>query len=258
MPTATTEIIAELDRLLEPARFDDYGPNGLQVPGASEVSTIATGVSAHLELFERAVVERAQLLLVHHGIFWGSPIGPIDAQLKDRLKVLFDADLGLAAYHLPLDAHPKLGNNALIARALGADARASELEPFALHHGEPIGFVATFDGDGIAATDLFTRAREITAREPLVFDAGPPVVRRVAIVSGGGSDYLADAAAAGADALLTGEVAERDMAQAREHGLHLIAAGHYATETFGVNALGEHLAERFGLRHVFIDVPNPV
>jgi dinuclear metal center YbgI/SA1388 family protein len=254
----TTEILAELDRLLEPSRFDDYGPNGLQVPGASEVSTIATGVSAHLELFELAAAEQAQLLLVHHGIFWGSPIGPIDAQLKRRLQVLFDADLALAAYHLPLDAHPTLGNNALLARALGAGADESELEPFALHHGESIGFVATFGGNGIAATDLFTRTHERTAREPLIFDAGPAIVRRLAIVSGGGSDYLADAAAAGADALLTGEVAERDMAQAREHGLHLIAAGHYATETFGVKALGEHLAERFGIRHVFIDVPNPV
>jgi dinuclear metal center YbgI/SA1388 family protein len=274
MPAPTSTIIAELDRLLEPARFDDYGPNGLQVPGASEVTTVATGVSAHLELFERAAAEDAQLLLVHHGIFWGSQVGPIDAQLKRRLEVLFDADLALAAYHLPLDAHPTLGNNALLARELGA----SEIEPFALHHGEPIGFIATLgkdngsddgdragepgnsatDAEGIPAADLFTRAHEITAREPLVFDAGPPIVRRLAIVSGGGSDYLADAAAAGADALLTGEVAERDMAQAREHGLHLIAAGHYATETFGVRALGEHLAERFGLRHVFIDVPNPV
>jgi dinuclear metal center YbgI/SA1388 family protein len=256
MPTATTEILAELDRLLDPSRFDDYGPNGLQVPGASEVTTVATGVSAQLELFELAAAEHAQLLLVHHGIFWGSPIGPLDAQLKRRLEALFDADIALAAYHLPLDAHPELGNNALLARALGAGE--DELEPFALHHGEPIGFVATFDGSGIAATDLFARAREATQREPLVFDAGPAIVRRVAIVSGGGSDYIADAAAAGADALLTGEPSERDMAQAREHGLHLIAAGHYATETFGVKALGEHLAVRFGVKHVFIDVPNPV
>jgi dinuclear metal center YbgI/SA1388 family protein len=266
MPVATSEILAELDRLLEPSRFDDYGPNGLQVPGATEVTTVATGVSAHLELFELAAAEHAQLLLVHHGIFWGSPIGPLDAQLKRRLEVLFDAGLALAAYHLPLDAHPTLGNNALLAEALGT----SEIEPFALHHGQPIGFIATLGADGngaginetddagISATDLFTRAREITGREPLVYDAGPPTVRRLAIVSGGGADYLADAAAAGADALLTGEVAERDMAQAREHGVHLIAAGHYATETFGVKALGNHLAERFGVRHVFIDVPNPV
>jgi dinuclear metal center YbgI/SA1388 family protein len=270
---AAAEIIAELDRVLEPQRFDDYGPNGLQVPGAGEVTTLATGVSANVELFELAVAEQAQLLLVHHGLFWGSGPGPIDATMKRRLKLLFDANLGLAAYHLPLDAHPQYGNNALIARALGA----THLEPFALHHGEPIGFLATLadagganPGDtnpgegapapeqGVPATDVFTRVRELTARDPLVFDAGPARIRKIAIVSGAGSDYLADAAAAGADALLTGEPAERVMAAAREAGLHFIAAGHYATETFGVNALGEHLAERFGIRHVFLDVPNPI
>jgi dinuclear metal center YbgI/SA1388 family protein len=272
---AAAEIVAELDRILEPQRFDDYGPNGLQVPGASEVTTLATGVSANVELFEKAVAEQAQLLLVHHGLFWGSGPGPIDATMKRRLKLLFDANIGLVAYHLPLDAHVQYGNNALIARALGA----TTLEPFALHHGEPIGFLATLaDADGvnpgdgspaaeqdalaaehgIPADTLFTRVRELTTRDLLVFDAGPPRIRKIAIVSGAGSDYLADAAAAGADALLTGEPAERVMAAAREAKLHFIAAGHYATETFGVNALGEHLAERFGIRHVFLDVPNPI
>jgi dinuclear metal center YbgI/SA1388 family protein len=249
-----SDIVHELDRLLEPSRFQDYGPNGLQVPGAAQVATVATGVSANLELFERAVAERAQLLLVHHGIFWGSANGPIDAQLKRRLQVLFDADVGLAAYHLPLDAHATLGNNALLARELGA----VRIEPFALHRGEPIGFVAQLDDDGIAPSALFARVREIVGREPLVFDAGPARVRRIAVVSGAGSDYIADAAAAGADALLTGEPTERVMAQARELGVHFIAAGHYATETLGVKALGEHVAQRFGLRHVFLDVPNPI
>ncbi len=202
---AAAEIIAELDRILEPQRFDDYGPNGLQVPGASEVATLATGVSANVELFEQAVAEQAQLLLVHHGLFWGSGTGPIDAAMKRRLKLLFDANIGLAAYHLPLDAHPQFGNNALLARALGA----THLEPFALHHGEPIGFLATLadaddanpgdgrPGNGIPATDLFTRVRELTARDPLVFDAGPARIRKIAIVSGAGSDYLADAASSG-------------------------------------------------------------
>jgi dinuclear metal center YbgI/SA1388 family protein len=254
MPASVTDILAEADRLLEPQRFEDYGPNGLQVPGPDEVSTIATGVSAHAELFELAAGERAGLLLVHHGLFWGSGAGPIDAVLKRRLQILFDADMALAAYHLPLDAHPQLGNNALLARALEAESYV----PFARHQGEPIGVLARLPGDGLAPGELFERVRAITSREPLVFDAGPDVVRSVAIVSGAGADYLAEAQAAGADALLTGEVAERTMAQAREHGLHLIAAGHYATETLGVKRLGEHLAERFGLRHVFLDVPNPV
>ncbi len=254
MPTPTTTLLAELDALLGPARFGDYGPNGLQVPGASEVETVATGVSAHLELFERAAAERAQLLVVHHGLFWGSGAGPIDAQLKRRLEVLFEADIALAAYHLPLDAHPQLGNNALLARALGAEA----IEPFALHRGEPIGFVAQLAGEGIASEELVARVHEVTEREPLVFEAGPARVRRVAIVSGGGSDYLADAVAAGADAFVTGEPTERVMAQARELRIHYVAAGHYATETLGVRALGEHLAQRFGVRHVFVDVPNPI
>jgi dinuclear metal center YbgI/SA1388 family protein len=260
VPAPAAAILADLDALLEPARFDDYGPNGLQVPGAAQIDTVATGVSANLELFERAAAEKAQLLIVHHGLFWGTSPGPIDAALKRRLKILFDADIGLAAYHLPLDAHPELGNNALIAKALGAES----LEPFALHHGEPIGFIATLPGGsagengGTPAHDLFTRVRELTARDPLVFDAGPANIRRLAIVSGGGADYIADAIAAGADALLTGEPVERVMSMAREAGIHFIAAGHYATETFGVKALGQHVAQRFGVRHVFLDVPNPI
>jgi dinuclear metal center YbgI/SA1388 family protein len=258
VPAATHDILEDLDALLEPARFEDYGPNGLQVPGAPQVETVATGVSANLELFERAAAEKAQLLIVHHGLFWGTGPGPIDVALKRRLKILFDADIGLAAYHLPLDAHPELGNNALIGKALGAES----LEPFALHHGEPIGFIATLSGgsasEGTPAQDLFARVRELTARDPLVFDAGPPTIRRLAIVSGGGADYIADAIAAGADALLTGEPVERVMSTAREAGIHFIAAGHYATETFGVKALGEHIATHFGVRHVFLDVPNPI
>jgi dinuclear metal center YbgI/SA1388 family protein len=250
----TTEIIAELDTLLDPARFEDYGPNGLQVPGPVDVETVATGVSANLQLFELAAAEHAQLLLVHHGLFWGSGAGPIDGAMKRRLQALFEADMALAAYHLPLDAHAQLGNNALLARELGAERH----EPFALHRGQPIGVLAQLPDDGIDAAELFARVHAATAREPLVFDAGPQRVRRVAIVSGAGSDYLADAAAAGADALITGEPAERAMATAREAGLHFVAAGHYATETFGVRALGEHLAARFGVRHVFLDVPNPI
>jgi dinuclear metal center YbgI/SA1388 family protein len=257
MPTPTAEILVHLDELLEPGRFEDYCPNGLQVPGPSEVQTIATGVSAGAELFELATAEQADFLIVHHGLFWGKSAGAIDAQLKRRLQLLFDADMALAAYHLPLDAHPTLGNNALIAQALGAER--SEERRFALHQGEPIGCLACFPGEGIPERELIERVRAATGgREPLVLDAGPSRIRTLAIVSGAGTDYLADAAAAGADALLTGEPAERAMAQARELDVRLIAAGHYATETFGVGALGEHLAERYGLRHVFLDVPNPV
>lgn len=253
MPCQLQDAIAELNTLLQPARFRDYCPNGLQVPGRTDVTRLATGVSAGAELFERAIAERADLLLVHHGLFWGSTSAPIDARMKQRLKLLFDADMSLAAYHLPLDAHPQVGNNALIARALGATA----LEPFALHDGEPIGFLARLP-DAIEASALFARVAELTARTPLTFDAGPERVRSIAIVSGGGANYLPDAIAAGADALLTGEPTERVMSEAQEARIHFIAAGHYATETFGVRRLGEHLSERFDLEHVFIDVPNPI
>lgn len=254
MPARLEDVVQELDRLLEPARFADYGPNGLQVPGCEEVATIATGVSAQLELFERARIEGAELVLVHHGIFWGAGPGPIDHSLARRLRVLFAADISLLAYHLPLDAHPEVGNNVLLAGALGA----KRLAPFALHRGEPIGCLAQFPGDGLPISELLARVQRVTARQPLVFDSGPPLVRRLGIVTGAGADHLEDAIAAGADAFLTGEPAERVLAQAREGGVHFIAAGHYATETFGVRRLGEHLSERFGVRHIFLDIPNPV
>ena len=252
--TALIDIVKELDSLLEPERFADYCPNGLQVPGKSEVQTVATGVSAHLKLFELARAAGADLLVVHHGLFWGSGPIALDAVLKRRLALLFDSDISLVAYHLPLDAHPEMGNNALLGRALGA----RQLQPFAHHRGQPIGFIAQFDEDGVLAGDLFARTAELTEREPLIFDHGPPVVRKLAIVSGGGTEFLAEAAAAGAEAFLTGEPTERAMAEAKETSIHYIAAGHYATETFGVKRLGEHLAARFGLRHVFLEVPNPI
>jgi len=254
MPAPLAEILAEADRLLEPARFEDYCVNGLQVPGPTEIARLATGVSAHAELFEKAAAASADLLLVHHGLFWGPGVRTIDAPLKRRLQILFDADIALAAYHLPLDAHPELGNNALLAHALGAE----HLEPFGSHRGETIGFLATLDDGGVAAAELLARVAAATNREPLLLDGGPPQIRRLAIVSGAGADYAAEAAAAGAQALLTGEPAERVTATARELGIHVIAAGHHATETFGIKALGELLAGRFGLEHLFIDVPNPV
>jgi dinuclear metal center YbgI/SA1388 family protein len=248
------DIVAELDRLLEPGRFSDYCPNGLQVPGRAEVGSVATAVSGQLELFERAAAQGADLLVVHHGIFWDSQQRAIDAAAKRRLQVLFEAEMSLVAYHLPLDAHPTVGNNALLARALGAET----LEPFAAHKGQTIGFIAGLGADGTPAPALFAQTAQVTGREPLVFDFGPPDVQRLAIVSGAGADYLGEAIAAGADAFLTGEPAERVMAQARESGIHFIAAGHYATETFGVRALGEHLGASFGVSHTFIDIPNPI
>jgi dinuclear metal center YbgI/SA1388 family protein len=254
MSTPLSNIITEAIELLQPNRFRDYCPNGLQVPGRPNVTRIATGVSASVELFELAHAHQADLLLVHHGIFWGAGPLVLDAALKRRVQILFDADISLASFHLPLDAHPEIGNNALIARALGG----VELEPFAIHHDEPIGCLAHFSDPGLSANDLVHRVAELTSREPLVFDCGPQRIRKLAIVTGAGSDYFAEAISAGADAFLTGEPTERIMAQAREAEVHFIAAGHYATETFGIQRLGEHLASKFSLDHVFLDVPNPI
>jgi dinuclear metal center YbgI/SA1388 family protein len=254
-PAPVAEILAEANRLLNADDFEDYGPNGLQIPGPVRVGHLYTGVSANAELFELAAAHGPGLLLVHHGLFWGPGFTTVDPALKRRLKLLFDADLALAAYHLPLDAHPELGNNALLARALGA---SGELEPFAAYHGRTIGFLATLSSGGLPLPALTERIAALTGQAPLVQGAGPSAIARLAIVSGAGADYVTEAAAAGADALLTGETSERVMANARELGTHVIAAGHYATETFGIKALGEHLAERFGLEHAFLDVPNPV
>jgi dinuclear metal center YbgI/SA1388 family protein len=243
-----------LDELLTPAAFSDYGPNGLQVPGPDEIGTVVTGVSASAELFRRAAEIEADLVLVHHGIFWsGAPLA-LSPAAKRRLQVLFEHDIALAAYHLPLDAHPEVGNNALLAEGLGCTSR----EPFARHKGVAIGVAGRFDDDGIPAHELVDRVRELTGREPLAFLDGLQRVRTIGIVSGAGSDHLGAAIAAGHDAFLTGEPAERVMIQAREEQIHFIAAGHYATETFGVRRLGELLAERFAIRHVFVDVPNPI
>ncbi len=254
MAAPLSEILAALDRLLEPGRFDDYCVNGLQVPGPATIERLATGVSANLALFERAAAEHADLLLVHHGLFWGNGVAAIDEALGRRLRILFENDIALAAEHLPLDAHPQFGNNALLARELGGWGD----EPFALHRGQAIGFLTHLGEEGVPIDELLARVAHVTGRDPQLLGAGPEQIRRLAIVSGAGADHLQEARQAGADALLTGEVSERSPATASEAGLYLIAAGHHATETLGVRHLGEHLAERYGLAHVFIDVPNPV
>jgi dinuclear metal center YbgI/SA1388 family protein len=252
--TRLTSIIAALDERLTPRNFQDLGPNGLQVPGGDEVTKVVSGVSAQRALIERALQERAELVLVHHGLFWEFLPPGLTPVLAERLRPLFKHDVALAAYHLPLDAHPEVGNNAILAERLGCERH----EPFGTYRGQTIGRAGTFAGDGIPAAELFERVREVTARVPTVFDAGPERVRRIGIVSGAGADTLPEAIALGFDAFLTGEPREHVMADAREAGIHFIAAGHYATETFGVRALGDWLAERFGIEHSWVDIPNPV
>jgi dinuclear metal center YbgI/SA1388 family protein len=248
------EIVSFLDELLDARDFPDYGPNGLQVPGGAQVDRVVTGVSAHLELFEQAVAVGAQMVLTHHGIIWGATPQAITPQMRRRLETLFAADISLAAYHLPLDAHPEIGNNALICTELGLELA----ERLGDYKGRPIGFVGRSEA-GLPLDELRTRCTAaFGGREPLIQGTGPDVVHSVGIISGAAAPYISDAAALGLDAFLTGEPAEHSMADAHEAGLHFIAAGHYATETFGIRRLGELLAERFAVEHRFIAVPNPV
>jgi dinuclear metal center YbgI/SA1388 family protein len=246
------EIVGWLDELLDPGSFEDLGPNGLQVPGAERVERVVTGVSAQLELFERAAELDAQLVLCHHGLFWDFHPRTIGSAMKRRLRTLFAADLSLAAYHLPLDAHPEVGNNALICVDLGMERG----EPFGSYRGRSIGFVAR-SAEGVPFAELRERCARAFGQEPFVWDAGPEVVHALGVVSGAAASSLQDAIALGLDGMLTGEPAEHVMADAREAGVHFIAGGHYATETFGVRRLGDMLAQRFGVEHHFVDVPNP-
>jgi len=242
------EILEYAAELLDLDSFRDYGPQGMQVAGADEVSKIACAVSSSLELFQRAAVAEAQLVLVHHGLFWDSEPRVVDLRIRRRLEALFAADLTLAAYHLALDAHPEVGNNALLARELGVAGD----EPFV-----GIGRAGRLSAPEELATFL-DRVKERIALEPLVFAEGPDPVERVAIVSGSGGRYLSDAAAAGYDLLLTGEPEEPSLHLARELGITFVAAGHYATERLGVQALAARLADQFELEWEFVELPNPV
>jgi dinuclear metal center YbgI/SA1388 family protein len=247
------EIIAFLDELLGAREFPDYGPNGLQVPGADEVQLVVTGVSAHRELFERAAADGAELVIAHHGLFWDFHPRVVSRAMKERLRILFDADISLAGYHLPLDAHPEVGNNALICAELGLELS----EPFGEHRGRKVGFVGR-SAEGVPFAELQDRCARLFGQEPFVWTTGPATVRSVGIISGGAASSFGEAIALGLDAFLTGEPAEHVMADARENAVHFIAAGHYATETLGVRRLGELVAERFGVEHRFIDAPNPI
>jgi dinuclear metal center YbgI/SA1388 family protein len=242
------EILEYAAELLDLDAHPDYGPMGMQVLGAEEVRRIACGVSASLALFQRAAELEAQLLVVHHGLLWNSDSRRIDAPMRKRLQALFDADLTLAAYHLALDAHPEIGNNVLVAKQLGIEPK----EQFA-----GIGFGGPLRPP-TKAQRFVRRVSEKLCREPLVFPHGPDTIRRAAVVTGRGGRHLAEAAAAGYDLFLTGEAEEPALHLARELGVHYVAAGHYATERLGVQALAKKLAERFGIEADYIELGNPV
>jgi len=241
------EIVRHANELLEIERFPEFAPQGLQVVGSEDVTTIACGVSCSRELFERAVELGAELVLVHHGLFWRNEPLVVDARLRGRLEALFRGNASLAAYHLALDAHPTLGNNAQLAARLGA----MPIGPFG-----GVGRGCTIEPLGLDA--FAAKVEEVLGRPPLVLRGGDREIRRLAVSTGAAGHDLVQAAHEGYDALLTGEPEEPSAATAHELDIHLIAAGHHASEQFGVQALAAHLAERFDLAWHYVDVDNPV
>jgi dinuclear metal center YbgI/SA1388 family protein len=235
--------------LLDVGRFRDYGPNGLQVEGRPEVRRIVCGVSASRALIEAALSDRADAILVHHGLFWRGQDGRVTGWLKERLALLLGADVSLFAYHLPLDAHPSLGNNAQLGARLGlaADARFGE---------QDLGFVASLARPLVL--DAFLRRIEgALGRAPLAVAGDGRALARIAWCTGGAQGYFEAAIAAGADAYLTGEISEPQAHIARESGVAFLACGHHATERYGVQALAAHVATEFGIEQRFIDIDNP-
>lgn len=251
-PSATVTrhaLLQAFDALLQPQLFKDYGPNGLQVEGKAEITRIVSGVTASRALIEAAIAARADAIFVHHGLFWRGQDGRITGWMKQRLQLLLAHDINLLAYHLPLDAHAGLGNNAQLGRVLGfaADARFGEQE---LGFAAPAAFAS---GQALADHVAQALGRAVTLVQP---DGARPI-RRVAWCTGGAQGYFESAIAAGADAFITGEISEPQAHLAREMGVGFIAAGHHATERYGAPAVAAHVAAQMGLSHQFIEIDNP-
>ena len=255
MPVHLREIVGYLDATLEIDRFQDFAPNGLQVEGAMEVDCVVTGVSASAELIGRAIERRADLIVVHHGLVWGAGLTRIAGPLARRLQLLLGNDVSLAAYHLPLDKHARLGNNAGLCDALALGANR---EPFGAVRGTLLGLAGTWSTP-LTREDAVARIAAGVGKPPFVFPYGPPVVRRVGVCSGAASDLVEAAAAVGCDLFLTGELAERSGELAKELQITLVAAGHYATEVFGPMRIADELRQRFsGLDVQFVSTPSPL
>lgn len=247
--THRNDIDHYLQGLLEVGRFKDYGPNGLQLEGKPEIHKLVSGVTASLALIDAAVTAGADAILVHHGLFWRGQDGRITGWLKQRLARLMAHDINLFAYHLPLDAHPELGNNAQLGLRLGWSASSRFGD-------QDLGCCGDLTAPHSLAS-LQAQIAQALGRPPLVVPGDGRAIRRVAWCTGGAQGYFESAIAAGADLFLTGEISEPQAHYARETGVAFIAAGHHATERYGAPAVAAHLAERFGLEHHFIDIDNP-
>jgi len=243
------EIVTYLETLLDVGRYRDYCPNGLQVEGTSEIAHIVSGVTASQALIEAAIEQGADALLVHHGYFWKGEAQSITGIKRQRIQRLLESGMNLLAYHLPLDGHAVLGNNVQLARVLGLNIEGIAGESDLLYHGC---VQQSYRGDAFAA-----HIASCLGRTPQHISADR-TIERVAWCTGGAQSYIEEAATLGVDAFITGEISEQTVHIAREMNIHFYAAGHHATERYGVQALGEHLEAEFGIKHTFIDIDNPV
>lgn len=250
--TDRTQLLQAFDTLLQPERFRDYGPNGLQVEGRAAVRKIVSGVTASRALIEAAVAAKADAIFVHHGLFWRGQDGRVTGWMKQRLALLLAHDINLYAYHLPLDAHPELGNNAQLGLRLGlrAEQRFGDQE---------LGFLgAPVQGDGFtSAGDLAAHVERALNRPVTLVHGAQSAIKKIAWCTGGAQGYFEAAIAAGADAFLTGEISEPQAHYARECGVAYLACGHHATERYGAPAVAAHVAAQLGLAHEFIEIDNP-
>ena len=249
MSTSRHTLLNSFNELLQPERFKDYGPNGLQVEGKENISRIVSGVTASRALIEAAITQKADAIFVHHGLFWRGMDGRITGWMKQRIQLLLAHDINLFAYHLPLDAHPEFGNNAQLGRVLGVqpDQRFGE---------QDLGFAGAADfanANALAQHVQTALGRQVTLADP----GNGREIRRVAWCTGGAQGYFESAIAAGADAFITGEISEPQAHLARETGVAFIAAGHHATERYGAPAAAAHVAAQLGLEHVFVEIDNP-
>jgi dinuclear metal center YbgI/SA1388 family protein len=250
--TSRQDLLAAFDTLLQPARFQDYGSNGLQVEGRADVTKIVSGVTASRALIEAAIAAKADAIFVHHGLFWRGQSGCVTGWMKQRLALLLAHDISLFAYHLPLDAHPDLGNNAQLGLKLGLQATARFGE-------QDLGFIgARADGGSFKnATDLAKHLEKVLNRPVAQVEHAPAAIKKIAWCTGGAQGYFEAAIAAGADAFITGEISEPQAHYAREMGVAFLACGHHASERYGAPAVAGHVAAQLGLAHEFIDIDNP-
>lgn len=252
--TKRSDIVEYCEELLEVGKFRDYCPNGLQVEGNPEINKMVSGVTACRALIEAAIEQEADTVLVHHGYFWKGEEPRITGMKRERIRLLLDNNINLLAYHLPLDAHPEFGNNAQLGAQLGLVHEGG----FGGNGGPDIGMFGRLSS-AMSGKDFARHLTKVLGREPLYIEGTDKPVERVAWCTGGAQGYIEQAAAiSGIDTYITGEVSEHTVHVARELGLHFYAAGHHATERYGVQTLGEHLAGKYTLEHTFIDIDNPV